>query len=386
MKIGIDISQTAFPGSGVARYTHALVRSLLDHPSQDERYTFFFSSLRKSPPQELVDAIKAPHQLIRAYIPPSLLSYIWNDLHVLPVEKLIGKHDIYVSSDWTQPPVKHARSATIIHDMIPFEYPETSTTSTRFLPTSLTIQPNIVGTHTKRLAWVAQECPCIIADSHSTKKDIMKHLAIPDKNIHVVYPAVTVKPISASKQAQVRKAYGLHRPFILTVGKIEPRKNISALIQAFAQSTLAPSHDLAIVGARGWGDASTIPEIPAHVEKSLRWLGYVPDEDLYALYGQAQQSVMPSLYEGFGFPIIEAMALGCPVACSDTSSLGELGKGYAQLFNPLDINDITQALEHLHRSVIAGKYDHKKAQKYAQSFTTERFGREFLSALTTGVY
>lgn len=390
MKIGIDISQTAFPGSGVARYTQNLALSLLDESARDsslpDEYSFFFSSLRKSPPEEILKAIRSPHSLMRMFIPPTLLAYLWNHLHLVPVETFMGKLDVYISSDWTQPPVRHAKSVTIIHDMIPYLYPETSTTQTHFRASNLTIQPNIVATHIDRLAWVAQECDCIIADSHSTKRDIMSCLDIPPDIIQVVYPAVEVIHATPSAQAQVRSSYGLSRPYLLTVGKIEPRKNIPALIQAFAQSGLWKSHDLALVGAQGWGDASQALDVQPEALSALKWLGFVPDPDLFALYAQADQCVMPSLYEGFGFPIIEAMAMGCPVACSHTSSLGELGNGYAELFDPLDIDDIADTIVRLQKSIDAKTYDSHSAQTYAQTFTRKRFADDIHACLTSVVY
>ena len=103
MKIGIDISQTAFPGSGVARYTQNLALSLLDESARDsslpDEYSFFFSSLRKSPPEEILKAIRSPHSLKRMFIPPTLLAYLWNHLHLVPVETFMGKLDVFISSD-----------------------------------------------------------------------------------------------------------------------------------------------------------------------------------------------------------------------------------------------------------------------------------------------
>ena len=123
MKIGLDISQTAFPGTGVARYTENLALGLIQHAGKKHEFVFLFNSLRKSPPPSVLNAIKPPHTIKHYRLPPTFLSFLWNDIHIFPVEKLIGKLDVYISSDWLQPPVRSARSITIVHDLIVYRFP-----------------------------------------------------------------------------------------------------------------------------------------------------------------------------------------------------------------------------------------------------------------------
>jgi len=381
MKIGIDISQTAFKGTGVARYTQGLIRSLLSHNhSKDDTYSFLYTSLRQKPSREIIDMIQPPHRLVTYPFPPTLTSYLWNTLHVFPIEWLLGSQDVYISSDWTQPPTNSAKKLTIIHDMIPYLFPETSTTDTKLSISSMNISPNIVATHKKRLSWVKRECDHVITDSYSTKKDIVQLLGIPEKKISVVYPAVNTKKVSAADQDIVRKEYSLRKPYILTVGKVEPRKNIARLIKAFIMAKLYEDMDLVIVGAQGWGQLEHI-DIPAHAKKSLKFLGYVSEEHLGGLYSCAEIFAMPSLYEGFGYPVIEAMSYGTPVACSNTSSLGELVKGYGVLFNPIEVDSIAESLTKLHAQPSLRKANVKKAHSYAKTFTSKRFADELTKIL-----
>ena len=383
MKVGIDISQIAFTGSGVARYTTGLVRSMMKNTGGHE-YTFLFTSLRKKPPQSFTDAIRPPHRLISYPLPPTLTSYMWNTLHVLPVENIIGDVDVFISSDWTQPPTKSAKKLTVIHDMIPYLYPETSTTNTKFSLSGLRISPNIVETHKKRLDWVKKEGDHVITDSMNTKNDIVRLLGIPDDKITVVYPAVEVPHITPSDKKTALEQYALHRPFILTVGKIEPRKNIARLIRAFVDGQLYEDVDLVIVGAHGWGELEHI-DIPGNAEGAIRFLGFVSEDRLHALYATAEIFAMPSLYEGFGYPIIEAMAHGCPVATSNTSSLGELAKGYGALFNPESIDDISRTLKTLHNDPSKRKTMSQKAKAYAHTFTSTRFANDLTKVIQTVV-
>ncbi len=378
MKVGIDISQTAYPGTGVARYTQSLARSLIIHNTHNT-YSLLFCSLRKKPPEDLIHLAKTPHHIFHYPIPPTLLSKMWNSWHKVPAEWLVDDIDVFISSDWTQPPTKSAKKITIVHDMIPYLFPETSTTSTAFSAKKLQISPNIVKTHKQRLYWVRKECDMIITDSESTKNDIINILSVDESKIHVVYPSVIVPEVHSSEVKRVRTEYSPDKPYILTVGKVEPRKNIERLIKAFVKSKLYTSHRLLIVGAQGWGDTNYT--IPASAEDSISFAGFVPEEDLYALYKGAELFIMPSLYEGFGYPALEAMALGCPVATSNTSSLGELVDGYGITFDPEKITEIVSALDTVKKKKSEKLL--KKAQKYALSFTEEKFASSVQNLIQT---
>ncbi len=374
MNIAIDISQTAFKGSGVARYTHTLVESLVQSCPEGWTYTFFYSSLRIPPAPELVQLITSPHKLVHMRIPPSVLAFMWNTLHIVPIEWLVGRHDFVISSDWTQPPVSHGKAFTIVHDLIPLLFPQTSTTKTTIDVRHARLSSNIVTTHTQRLARVKEECDLIIADSYSTKADIARLLDIELKKIHVIYPAVTFCEVTPDDVKRVKTTHQLTKPYIVAVGKLEPRKNLESLISAFAQSSLATSHELVLIGSTGWGSVQARHE-------GVRHLGFVTDSELFALYKGATMCAMPSLYEGFGFPVLEAMAVGCPVACSNTSSLGEIAKDFAVTFDPTDVSSIQKGLEKLYALIQTGKLDTHEAQKYARSFTKKAFAHAFVDTM-----
>lgn len=373
MNIGVDISQTAFKGTGVARYTTNLVKSLMTYYPKNI-YTFLFTSLRQSVPHEIVTSIKPPHTLRTYSLPPTLTSFMWNTVHRYSVEHLIGTQDIFISSDWTQPPTRSAKKVTIVHDLIPYIFPETSTTHTSISLQKAQVMPNIVDTHKRRLEWVKKECDMIITDSESTQNDLIRILGIKKEKITVVYPSVNVPKVSQKEIIRVKKKYNLLKPYVLTVGKIEPRKNIARLIKGFEHAGLHSDMQLAIVGAQGWGnhdfDTNTLGD-------ALSFLGYVPEKDLYPLYAGATIFAMPSLYEGFGYPVIEAMALGTPVCASHTSSLGELVKEYGDTFDPESIESIAASL----KKCAQKKPNTDKAKKYAESFTDKQFAREFMSVL-----
>ena len=174
MKIGIDISQIVYEGTGVAAYMRAMVDALLKLDKKNE-YILFGASLRRR--EMFKEFVNNRASLISIPIPPTIVSFLWNTLHILPVEWFIGKVDVFWSSDWTQPPLAHARGVTTIHDLIALKFPNET-------------DAGIVATHKRRLQWVKKECQAIFCDSEATKKDVMELLEIPEGRLHVVYPAI----------------------------------------------------------------------------------------------------------------------------------------------------------------------------------------------------
>lgn len=322
MKIAIDISQIVYEGSGVARYTRNLIEALLAFDKKNQ-YIFFLSSLRKNLDSAIRAKITPPHLLKRYPLPPTFLDFLWNRLHVFPIDNFVGKTHLVLTSDWSEPP-SSSKKITVVHDLVFLKFPET-------------LPQKIINVQKRRLGWVIKESRMIIADSQSTKDDLIQSFKIAKDRIEVVYPAVVAQTPSEKAIARTLKKYQLTNPFILTVSKLEPRKNLIRLIQAFLKADLK-NLDLVIVGQKGWGD------LKLESSKRIHLLGFVSDEELYSLYKSALFFVYPSLYEGFGLPVVEAMSLGCPVVTSNTSSPKEIAERSALLFNPYNKDDMTTSL------------------------------------------
>lgn len=179
MKIGIDISQIAYEDTGVANYLQKWVESLVALDTKNE-YVLFFSSLRKSVPEfvkKLAEKKKSNVTVKIHHMPPSMLDVFWNRLHIMPIEDLIGPVDIFISSDWTQPPTKLAKKATILYDLVIYRYPEE-------------MDIKIVHTQRRRLNWVKKECDIIFCISESTKQDAIDILGIETERLKIAYPGV----------------------------------------------------------------------------------------------------------------------------------------------------------------------------------------------------
>ena len=179
MKIGIDISQLAYERTGVANYLRSLVENMIAVDKENE-YILLFSSMRKELPiSNLKSLISNKNVKIKKFkIPPTLLDILWNKLHVFPIEWLIGNVDVFISSDWTQPPTLRAKKATIVYDLIIYKYPEETAKT-------------IIETHKKKLAWVKKECDMIFCISKSAKRDAEEILGIEERRLRVLYPGMT---------------------------------------------------------------------------------------------------------------------------------------------------------------------------------------------------
>lgn len=179
MKIGIDISQTAYPGTGVANYTKNLILALLRIDKKNE-YVLFFSSLRKKCPIAFADF---PNASLRTFkFPPTLLDFLWNRLHILSIEWLIGPVDVFVTSDWIEPPAQKAKKITVLYDLIVYKHPEETTKI-------------IVETQKRKLKWVKKESVLVICISEATKRDAAEILGIEEKRLRVIYPGGIAKSI-----------------------------------------------------------------------------------------------------------------------------------------------------------------------------------------------
>lgn len=361
MKIGIDVSQIVYEGTGVARFLNGFIDAIFKYDTKNN-WIFFFSSTRRKIPIELKAKIEQSHHSIKQFrLSPTMLSFLWNRLHVVNIEHFIGEVDWFITSDWAEPPVKNTKKATIVHDLVYKRYPET-------------VDKKILNTQKIRLPRIVKESNIVITDSKSTKKDLMEYFHLPEKKIEVIYPGVDSPKIPIMHIQKTLAKYKLNHPFILTVGKIEPRKNLKRLVEAF-EAANPHNLELVIVGTSGW------EKLNLKKNHNIRYLGYVEDEELFSLYRSCYFFIFPSLWEGFGYPVIEAMTQNAPVASSNTSSLGEVGKGAALFFDPSSIESIKEAINEM---VSNDKLRHDlraKGKEISGEFTWKNYYEKFMKTL-----
>jgi glycosyltransferase involved in cell wall biosynthesis len=219
----------------------------------------------------------------------------------------------------------------------------------------------------------------VIAVSQSTRRDLIElYRTSPDK-VSVLYHGVTAdfRPVNDASQLEaVRQKYGLgNQPFILSVGTIQPRKNYQRLIQAFAE--LPEEYSLVIVGSKGWDYQLVLNEVVTQgLTHRVHFPGFADDADLPALYSAASLFVYPSLYEGFGLPVLEAMACGTPVVAANRSSLPEVVADAGLLVSPTDVASIAEGMKQvlmdtkLHRSMAEAGLS--RAAKFSWTATAQQ--------------
>lgn len=190
MRIGIDISQLAYQNTGVANYLSHLVSEMVKNTEHE--YVLFFSSLRGVLPEQVENLGGKSNVTIKKFkLPPTALHILWNLIHLTPIEKFIGPIDLFITSDWSEPPAKKAKKATIIYDLIVYKYPEETHNMSEFHTRKLRFSSNIVSIQKKKLGWVRKESDIVFCISDSTKKDVQEILKIDAKKIKVVYPGLT---------------------------------------------------------------------------------------------------------------------------------------------------------------------------------------------------
>ncbi len=370
MIIGIDVSSVSYQ-TGVSNYTLNLVKNLINLDKTNQ-YKLFYSSLRLPLPKEIQELkSKSNVTIYHFHLPPTLLQILWNQLRLFPIELFIGKCHIFHTSDWTQPPTFKAKTIATIHDLTPFLHPEWH-------------HPKVIQAHKNKMFWAIKKCSRFICVSQNTKVDLTKIFPNTDSSkITVIYEAAENKYALFAKLSKeeknkkinlIKNQYGLN-DFILAQGTREPRKNLSRLIQAFTefkQKHPKTKIELAISGKYGWGE-----DVQTH-DPSIKILGFIPEKNIVALHASALCLAYPSLYEGFGLPIIKSFNVGTPVITGNNSSLSEISQNAAILVDPTSTNDIKKAIEKIAHSQKLRSELSQKGLKVSQQFSWQKTAKQTL--------
>lgn len=351
MRLAIDASRTTVARvTGTEQYALQMIRAMIAADGMHEITLYF----RDAPaPDLLIDSKFVTKKIIP-------FPRMWTHVR-LAAELYRDRPDMLWVPAHSLPFVFPGRAAVTVHDLGYKRFPEAHTPS-RVRTLDLTTRAS------------AARASVILADSRATADDLTRFYGTPSSKIRVVYPGVDV-PLVGDVDA-VRKKVGLPERYFLFLGTLQPRKNIARIAAAYKAWQKAHPDDpaaLVLAGAQGWLFD------PAWIEGIDRVIltGYIDDADKGALYAGALALVFPSLYEGFGFPVLEAMSCGTPVICSNTSSLPELAGDAVLLVDPLSVEAIADAMTQiakegaLRRELIArghtqaGKFTWKSAAEAA---------------------
>lgn len=323
LRIGIDASRI-LPGrsTGTERYSLRITEALLAVGSE-HRYRLYLNQPRALP-------IALPPNAELRSIP---LPRLWTHAR-LSLELWQRPVDVLFVPAHVVPLFARGPAVVTIHDL-----------GYRYEPEAHPWRSRLYLEWSTR--WSVRRAARVIAISETTRDDLRLFYGVPEGKVrvipHGVDPQFAPQPLEA--QRKIRERYGLHAPFVLYLGTIQPRKNLVRLVRAFERlADCRPDLELALGGKRGWL-AEPIEQAIAssrHRER-IHLLGYIPEEDLPALYSAAAVFTLPSLYEGFGLPVLEAMACGVPVVASNRGALPEIA-GPALLVDPLDVDALAEGL------------------------------------------
>jgi glycosyltransferase involved in cell wall biosynthesis len=359
--IGIDARKlTDF---GIGTYIQNLIEALAKI-DRENQYVLFARPEHVEHLEYLPDNFRTVVEQSPVYSIRELLVLAWRLLRL--------RLDLYHSTHYVLPAVVPCPAVVTIHDIIHLLYPEFLPNALAFFYAHRMIRRSLTrGTQ-------------IIAGSQNTKTDLLDHFDVNGEKIRVIYYGVAdrfCRRIPKENLEAKLEKLGIRRPYLLFVGNPKPHKNLDNLVKAFAKARSLEPFDAHLVCVGGNGSETVRVRqrvLELGIEDRVTFTGWVPDDDLPAIYQGAELFVYPTLYEGFGLPVVEAMASGIPVITSDKSALKEVAEGYADLVNPVDVGEMANAIAHCmsdgeHRAALS-----ELGRRRAADFRWEQTARKTL--------
>lgn len=365
MKIAIDASRAVNEKAGIGRYALELVKKLVEIDQKNE-YLLLFSFVKSDPLKlKIIKSFKGPNVSTKIYkIPGNVKEKVWG--WKIPWFKyLLGKADVFYAPSFFEVNLGlKIPQVVTIYDLTTFLFPEHR-------------GQEVSGRLNRRTRQACRKAAKIIAISEATGKDLVEKLKVAAAKIKVIYPGrnALAKPVKNLPASLKRGAY------ILSVGTLEPRKNLIGLFKAYAllPLRLRERYPLVVCGAKGWNTGEIFATLSKlKLEDKVKFLGFVSDGTLAKLYAEAAIFVYPSFYEGFGFPVLEALSFGTPVLTSNVSSLPEVAGQAAILVDPKETNAISRGIQQVLEHQEEACELKKRGKKQAQKFSWEKAAKEMI--------
>ena len=319
MRIVVDVSPLARARTGIGNYLRGMLAGLAEAGSNEHELVAFGPSGPRGR-RRIGEALAGLPVELRLPLLPHVARTAWSRAGRVPIERVVGALDVFHFSDWMYPPQRGGVRATTVHDLVPLRFPEW-------------VQPETLRMHGRKYEHAARTCDRVFVNSRFTAGEVVELLGVPEERVVVAYPGIDPRFHAEGVSAD------LGGPYVLTVSTLEPRKNLPALVEAFTLlRQRRPELTLAIAGLEGWEEKPLAAE-------GVSLLGFVSDDELARLYRGALAFAYPSRFEGFGIPVVEALASGVPAVVSSHPSLDEASGGATLRADPDDPEAFAGALE-----------------------------------------
>lgn len=362
MKVALELQPLLKHRTGVGWYTFEIIKRLVEQESGIEYSGFYFNFLNRNQlPEELSNVTSKVCKLMHYRV----YQRIWNYVPISYSSIFGRKADIYHFFNYLVPPGVKGKVIVTIYDMVFKRFPGTMSNAN-----FKALENNLLKS--------ADRADIIITISENSKNEIVQYLGIDPAKIQIVSPGVDVarykEDISVSQKEAVKRKYNLPDEYILYLGTLEPRKNVESIIDSFFCLRESYNKDikLVIAGKKGWGFDTIFQRVESYgLQECVDFIGYVEEVDKPAIYNMAEVFMFPSLYEGFGMPVIEAMAAGVPVITSNNSSLPEAAGDAAKLLDPMDTEAMAAELYNILTNSSMRDEMIKKGLEQSSRFTWE---------------
>jgi glycosyltransferase involved in cell wall biosynthesis len=366
MSIYVDVSAAVHAKAGIGRYAGSLARALV--AQAPGRFTLFYNRTEGTQPPEGLERV--PARTIRVGYKPWRMAVWMGQLARVGFNRLVPDAELFHATEHLLPPLRGVPTVLTVHDMIFKLFPEHQ-------------KPLNYWYLNMTMPLYCRRAGAILTVSKASKHDIVEHYKLAPERVTVIHEAASpeLAPVAQAVVEEARRRYGLPESFLLHVGTIEPRKNLTRLIEALQRLREGGLRiPLVLASAKGWLYDEFFRRLEElDVRDAVHFTGYVPTGDLPLLYNAATLVITPSVYEGFGLPVLEAMACGTPVVSSNSSSLPEIGGEATVYFDPYDVEAMASVIRDVwtDRELQVALRERGLAQ--AGRFSWERAARETLA-------